>query len=337
MSTYELVQDVPLRIEHVELEQLALEPRAGFRRLTTVVHLHGGGEEGLGEDVTYQPQEHEAPPVPELAGDWTIDSLSHRLEGAGLFGHETLDTAAADYRRWGWESAALDLALRQAGRSLAEALGREARPATYVVSCAAEKVPRLLELYPGLRFKLDPSAEWDDALFDELAALGRVDTADFKGIFRGDFGNPPDERLYRRVAESFPDAWLEDPGLDEATDEVLRPHRDRITWDAPIHSVADAEALPFPPRCLNSKPSRFGTLRRLFDFYDWCAERGIALYGGGQFELGPGRGQIQLLAAIFHPDAPNDVAPGGFNEPEPQAGLPASPLVPQAVSGFRLA
>ena len=63
---------------------------------------------------------------------------------------------------------------------------------------------------------------------------------------------------------------------------MLRPYRDRVTWDAPIHSVADAEGLPFPPTCLNSKPSRFGTVRRLFDFYDWCAAHEIALYGGGQ-------------------------------------------------------
>ncbi len=33
------------------------------------------------------------------------------------------------------------------------------------------------------------------------------------------------------------------------------------------------------------------------------------MYGGGMGELGVGRGQIELLAALFHPDAPNDVAP----------------------------
>ena len=122
------------------------------------------------------------------------------------------------------------------------------------------------------------------------------------------------------------------------TDAVLEPHRDRITWDAPIHSWADVEALPFPPRCLNCKPSRFGTIERLFEFYDRCAEHGIALYGGGQFELALGRGQIQLLAGLFHPDGSNDVAPGGYNEPEPRPGLPTSPLDPLADStGFRRA
>ncbi len=144
--------------------------------------------------------------------------------------------------------------------------------------------------------------------------------------------------LYRRVAEGFPEAWIEDPALDEETDAVLEPHRARITWDAPIHSWADVEALPFAPRCLNCKPSRFGSVARLFEFYDRCAEHGIALYGGGQFELGVGRGQIQLLAGLFHPDGPNDVAPGGYNAPEPLAGLPVSPLDPRpAPTGFQRA
>ena len=116
---------------------------------------------------------------------------------------------------------------------------------------------------------------------------------------------------------------------------MLAPHRARITWDAAIHEWSDVQALPFPPRCLNCKPSRFGSVKRLFDFYDGCAEHGIALYGGGQFELGPGRGQIQLLASLFHPDAPNDVAPAGYNSTEPAAGLPVSPLELNRESGFR--
>ena len=119
---------------------------------------------------------------------------------------------------------------------------------------------------------------------------------------------------------------------------MLEPHRARITWDAPIHSWADVEALPFAPRVLNSKPSRFGPVSRLFEFYDRCAEEGISLYGGGQFELGVGRGQIQLLAGLFHPDGSNDVAPGGYNAPAPLAGLPVSPLDPSPTStGFRRA
>jgi hypothetical protein len=117
---------------------------------------------------------------------------------------------------------------------------------------------------------------------------------------------------------------------------VLEPYHDRITWDALIHSIDDIESLPFPPRMVNIKPSRIGGLPKLFATYDYCAERGIRAYGGGQFELGPGRGQAQYLASLFHPDAPNDLAPAGYNENDPPAGLPDSPLppAPDAV-GFR--
>src|SRR2546430_6656250 len=101
-------------------------------------------------------------------------------------------------------------------------------------------------------------------------------------------------------------------------------------------SIEDIEALPFPPRMVNIKPSRLGGLRKLFDAYDYCRERQIGSYGGGQFELGAERGQIQYLASLFHADAPNDVAPTAFNLPEPQPGLPSSPLPPTAAAtGFR--
>ena len=65
---------------------------------------------------------------------------------------------------------------------------------------------------------------------------------------------------------------------------------------------------------VNIKPSRIGGLPALCAAYDYCAEHGIGAYGGGQFELGPGRGQAQYLASLFHPDTPNDLAPVGFNE-----------------------
>jgi hypothetical protein len=203
---------------------------------------------------------------------------------------------------------------------------------------STERLRAWLELYPSLRFKLDPTPDWDEPLVEELAALGVVDAVDLKGAYRGTpVDNPADARLYRLVAEGFPEAWIEDPDLgDPEAAAALEPYRDRITWDAPIHAVADIEALPFPPRMLNVKPSRFGTLRRLFAAYDYCTANGIGTYGGGQFELGPARGQIQYLASLFSPDAPNDVAPGGFNAMQPARGLADSPLTPAAhPTGFR--
>jgi len=251
--------------------------------------------------------------------------------------------ASTDYRRWAFESAALDLALRQAGRSLADAVVREPRPVTFVSSMrfgeppSIEPLQQWREAYPGLRFKLDPTSDWTESLIDELASLGVVDVIDLKGQYKGTVvDQPPDPELYRRVAEAFPTAWIEDPNVTDETRPILEEHSERVTWDAPIHSVQDIEDAPWPPRTINIKPSRFGSVRRLFDAYDYCAARDIAVYGGGQWELGLGRGHIQYLASLFHHDTPNDVAPGGYNASEPPQGLPISPLEPQPdETGFR--
>jgi hypothetical protein len=312
-----------------------------FTRKTTTVRLLGDGAAsvvGRGEDVTYDPSEHEPGRfgAPELSGSWTIDSFASRLDELALFPMGEPDQAAyRDYRRWAFESAALDLALLQTGTSLADALGRSPAPLRFVSS---SRTPAgWMALYPDLRFKLDATPAWDDAVLADLAASDRIDVVDLKGAYHGTVvDNPPDAALYRRVAEALPLALIEDPGLTPETDPALAPYRERVTWDAPIHSFADVEALPFPPRWLNSKPSRFGSLAALLEFYDRCAEAGIRLYGGGQFELGVGRDQIQILASLIHPDGPNDVAPGGYNNTEPTPGLPPSPLeIDLAPAGFR--
>jgi hypothetical protein len=200
-----------------------------------------------------------------------------------------------------------------------------------------EPLRRRLDAYPGLRFKLDPTSSWTPELIDELVMTGAVDSVDFKGLYTGTVvDQPADPVLYRRVVEAFPDAWIEDPKLTDETAAILHDHRDRVTWDAPIHSIEDIEALPFRPKMVNVKPSRLGGLRSLFGAYDYCSERGITAYGGGQFELGVGRGHIQYLASLFHPDTPNDVAPSGFNVPDPPPGLPTSPIAPAPSRvGFR--
>ena len=347
MSTYELISDLPLTIDRHELERREQAVSSDFTRVTTTFALHGAGEEGLGEDVTYSAEDHDrfAQPALELplAGDWTISSFSEHLDSLDMWPEPPGMEAFRDYRRWAFESAGLDLALRQAGRSLADVLGREPRPVRFVVSMrlgepsSTGPVVRLLDLYPGTMLKLDAVADWTPELVAGLAELGAVDSIDLKGAYTGTVvDNPPNPALYRLVAEGFPDAWIEDPALTAETDPILEPHRDRITWDAPIHSVEDIEALPFAPRMTNIKPSRFGPLRRLFGAYDHCNDRGIGMYGGGQFELGVGRGHIQYLASIFHPDTPNDVAPGGYNVAPPGPGLPTSPLEPALhATGFR--
>ena len=147
---------------------------------------------------------------------------------------------------------------------------------------------------------------------------------------------PTDPRTYERVVAGFPEAWIEDPKLTPELRAALRGAEDRVTWDAPIHSVADVRALEWTPRMINVKPSRIGPLRELMAVYDFLSDNGIGAYGGGQTELGPGRGQIQYLASLFHPDGPNDTAPGGYNHPDMPPGLPGPPLpVAASPTGFR--
>jgi len=346
MALYDLVRDLPLVVERYELEGHEYPARADFLRRTTVVRLSGAGEEGLGEDVTYDGDLQEAQQargaVLPLAGEWTLDSFSRHLGTVPLFPEAPDRHDFEDYRRWAFESAALDLALRQAGRSLGDVVGRAPRPVTFVASGGLGDPPStarlrsFLAVQPTLRFKLDARPDWTDATFDELRELGCVDSIDLKGQYSGTVvDNPPDPALYRRVLEAFPDAWIEDPALTDETLPLLEPHADRVTWDAPIHAVADIEALRWPPRTVNVKPSRFGSIERLFAAYDYCEANGIGAYGGGQWELSIGRGHIQLLAALFHPDTPNDVAPGGYNAPEPSPYLPASPMpVTARATGF---
>jgi L-alanine-DL-glutamate epimerase-like enolase superfamily enzyme len=347
MSDWERLAGLELQIDDYSLEPLQANVSSDFERKSTVIHLRGAGEEGVGEDVTYDAVDHEilqaAGPVLALAGRHTVGSFSELLAGMTLFPEPPQREVSQRYRVWAYESAALDLALRQAGVPLHEALGRPPRPVRFVVSLRLGEPPTMepirtrLEHYPGLRFKLDPTSSWDEGLIAELVATGAVDSVDFKGYYSGSIvDQAPDPVLYRRVAEAFPNAWIEDPALTEETDAALAPYRDRFSWDAPIHSIEDIEALPYPPRMVNIKPSRLGGLRNLLDAYAYCAERGIGNYGGGQFELGVGRGQIQYLASLFHADAPNDVAPSGYNLPTPATGLPDSPLAPAtAAIGFR--
>jgi hypothetical protein len=293
-----------------------------FTRVTTTVVLSGRDETGHGEDVTYQAELHDDFPSLRERGRMTLAEYSRLLEPYGL----------EDYRRWAFESAGLDLALRQNGLSLAAAVRGEYRPVRFVVSTRGD-VWAWLDVAPGLEFKVDPLSEWTDDFMRKLAATGRVRVLDLKGQYVGTpVDQPPDARLYRAVVEIFPDAIIEDANVNDEMREALRGAEGRLSWDAPIHSRADIEERD--PRFVNIKPSRFGTVERLFDALDHCDARGITMYGGGQFELGVGRAQIQALASLFYPDAPNDVAPSAYNEGGPRPGLPQSPLPPPDGVGF---
>jgi hypothetical protein len=317
MPLWDALAGLEVRVDGYAVHRRELPLPTGWTRVTTTVVLEGDDESGQGEDVTYDAAEHDDFPVElMLAGTWTLDDLSRRLDELEL----------PDYRRWAFESAALDLGLRQARRSLGDVLDRPYRPVRFVASTRADIEP-WLALDPDLEFKLDAAKEWDDALMRKLAGLDRVRVVDLKAYYRGTSVDlDPDPDFYRRIAAAFPDAVIEDAWLEDGCLEALSGAEDRLSFDAPIHSLADFDALPIEPRWLNVKPSRFGTVRRLLECVEACLDRGVRLYGGGQFELGAGRTQIQRLASLFYPDAANDVAPSEYNEGGPRPGLARSPL-----------
>ncbi len=335
MSLWDAVAELTVTVDGYALRRRESQTPSGWTRVTTTVVLEGGGLSGEGEDVTYSAEDHEH--VPDdlmLAGTWSLDDLSRRLDELDLWGGAPDDHAGADHRRWAFESAMLDLALRQNELGLGNALGREERPVRFVVSTRAAP-QRWLEVAPELEFKLDAEKDWDRPLLRGLRELDRVRVVDLKAYYRGTSVDlEPDAELYRAVAEELPDVIIEDASLEDACREALAGAEDRLSFDAPVHSLDDLDGLPIEPSWLNVKPSRFGTVRELLETIEACEERGIRMYGGGQYELGPGRRQIQRLASVFYPDGPNDVAPSEYNEGEPRAGLPQSPLPPRGEPGL---
>jgi L-alanine-DL-glutamate epimerase-like enolase superfamily enzyme len=319
MSLWDSVAGLTVKVDGYALERRESSTPSGWSRVTTTVRLDGEGATGKGEDVTYEAELHED--VPDglmLAGTWTVEDFSRRLD--------EFEELAQGYRRWAFESAALDLGLRQNELGFGESLGRRERPVRFVVSTRAAP-ERWLEAAPDLEFKLDAEKDWNRELLRRLRELDRVRVVDLKGYYHGTVVDlSPDPELYRAIAEELPDVVIEDAWLEDGLRGALDGAEDRLSFDAPVHSLSDLDGLPLEPRWLNIKPSRFGTVRELLQTIEACEERGIKLYGGGQYELGPGRLHIQRLASVFYPDGPNDVAPSVYNEGEPREGLPQSPL-----------
>ena len=144
------------------------------------------------------------------------DGFLRRLAWQPLFAHEPARPASRDYRRWAFESAALDLALRQAGLSLGEALGLPYRPVRFVVSTRLDIRPWLAAL-PRPRVQARPHRRVGRGVRSrDVAATGAVRVLDFKAYYEGTLvENPPDAALYAaRARRRFPTPIIEDAALD---------------------------------------------------------------------------------------------------------------------------
>src|SRR3954454_19354106 len=233
-SLWSSLADLPLRIDDYSVERRDLAVSPQFTRVTTTVVLRGDGAVGEGEDVTYTASDHDEFPDDEmLAGSWTLAEYSLRLNDLTLFASDPQMEASHDYRRWAFESAALDLALRQGDRSLAHALDRPYRPLRFVASTRADTSP-YRELYPALEFKLDVEENRDRTPMERLAATDRVRVLDLKAYYRNTGVDlAPDPELYRLVVEAFPGAVIEDAWLEDGCLEALAGAEGRRSLGGP--------------------------------------------------------------------------------------------------------
>jgi len=314
------VKDLPIAIESTSFEALLPSgPTALEDFSTTQLRLQGRGEEGVGEQVG-MPDAQESLRASDfpLTGEWATlaDFLAH-VDSIDMWPEPPEYELQRNWRRWTFESAALDLALRQSATSLPEVLGRTPQPVTFVNSFGLgdppdiDKVANRRAMHPTVGFKLDVAPWWTQEIMDRIAAVEGVATVDFKGQYGLE---------------------VED---EAAVLELLMPIADRVSYDAPITSVESIGATRIKVRIVNVKPCRVGRLQELSRLYAHCESASIQMYNGGMGELGVGRGQAQLLASLFHPDAPNDIAPSDYNLEDPPPGLPPSPLDLTADRGFR--
>jgi L-alanine-DL-glutamate epimerase-like enolase superfamily enzyme len=347
IDLWSAVKDLPIAIESSSFE--ALEPSASTGledHSTTQLRLRGRGEEGVGEQVGMgEAQESLRASDFPLRGEWaTLAGFLDHVETIDMWPEPPEHQLQRNWRRWTFESAALDLALRQSATSLPEVLGRTPQPVRFVNSFGLgdppdiEKVADRWALHPTVGFKLDVAPSWTQEVMDRVAAVEGVATIDFKGQYGLEI---KDEAallaMYERTLATFTEVVFEDPHDYPPVLELLRPIADRVSYDAPITSVESIGAVPIEARIVNVKPCRVGRLRELSRLYAHCEANGIEMYNGGMGELGVGRGQAQLLASLFHPGAPNDIAPSDYNLEDPPPGLPPSPLDPAPDRGFRRA
>ena len=159
--------------------------------------------------------------------------------------------------------------------------------------------------------------------------MSRVDTLDLKGQYKGTVvDNPGGPVLYGLVAESFPQAWIEDPRAD--------------SWKRTPSSNRIGTASPGTRRSIRSRTSRRCRSRR---GRSTSSPRASDRSGGSSRPTTTARSTVSGCTAadgsssasagtrsvprvLFHSDSPNDVAPAGYNLDPLDPGLPQSPLAP---------
>jgi L-alanine-DL-glutamate epimerase-like enolase superfamily enzyme len=297
------LEALPLHIDSLDLHRSAhaLHDYPDGPRPSSTVALRGRRLAGYGEHVGWTDAEHDA--FRENAGRFA--------RGATTLGAYARSLGALPpYDRAALEAAALDLALRQAGTTLLEVARAAPTLVRYVVSFTPgdDPVAHARQVGNGdLELKLDADPDWNAATWRSMANAARIAVIDFK--LRGE----PDD--HERACEAIATAWIEDPkpGEQPWSPSLLI----RLAADGAVTSVAALESLRPVPAAVNVKAPRMGGVLEAISCLAACESHGLHAYIGGMFEVGIGRRQSLVLAAIACPDGPNDIAPLAGAAPRP--------------------
>jgi len=209
------------------------------------------------------------------------------------------------YQHAAIESAAVDLALRQARTNLAELVESDFSETRYVRSFAAspDPLPELaahLDQNPGIEIKVDVHPAWGEETLGQLARLRNISVLDFK--------HQGTSATQTAVARALPEPWLEDPGQLGAPPSGILARR--FSLDAALTSENPEEILQrMNPAAVNLKVPRMGGVLALLRAAAICEAEKRPFYLGGMFEVSVGRAQARELASLLAPQGPNDLAP----------------------------
>ncbi|MEO8212793.1 MAG: hypothetical protein ABI560_06360 [Myxococcales bacterium] len=312
---------LPVEVTAIEVRigAVALPDYPGGPRPTSVVRVSGQGQHGLGENVAFTAEEHHAfasrcrglsaiidvkrrrPPATvqetmrEALAAWA--ATGEPVPQGEVRAVERPSARALLHERAALEAAVIDLALRQAGSSLALLTGVAEVPLRSVISFAACADPvAVIRLhraagYQG-EFKIDVDPSWDQATREALARQGGVAILDFKQR-----GTSADAAA---LSGLFAATIFEDPPPGTV--------HERVSRDIPLGNAGAVATAVAAGEAVNLKAPRMGGPLELLRGLDVAVSARAAAYFGGMFEVNVGRAQARQLAALFCGDAPNDLA-----------------------------
>ena len=271
----------------------------------TIVEFVGDGVSGWGECVALAEPDYTS----EYA-DGAFEMLLRFLVPKWLHGGPTAPDGVVGHQmaKASLEFAAVDLTLRQQGRSLAEALGviRTRVPAGVVVglgepvSTGDEVAWRIGEGYSRVKLKVSGSLDIE-ILTSMVAAFPNVVFAiDANGSLAG-----WDGLLDTRITDldnlglqfiEQPLATFDLDGHASLAERLQTP----ICLDEPLGSFVDVQRAVSMGACqvVNLKPGRVGGLAETLSIHDWCRSNQVGLWMGGMLETGIGRAMNLAIAAL---------------------------------------